>query len=152
MVRRPRTPCPVCGALMPANNMARHVATHRPAAERLAVPLDVQVEMVRLYNRPRSSTAQVAAATYWSKTEVRRVLIANGVTMRPQGHSQRRITVDEELERATLYGQGRSILEVAELVGRHHSAIAESLHRAGVKVRPKGRNLRHSRSAAGGAA
>jgi predicted HTH domain antitoxin len=147
-VKRPRTPCPICGAPMPANNMARHQRTHGDPRERLFVTLEEQARIVELYNQRRASLRSVAEAAFMSPTEVRRVLIANDVPLRPPGsaYQPRKITVDEELQRTHLYGLGLSLDEVAELVGRHREAVRESLRRAGVKLRPRGPNRRWERA------
>lgn len=136
--KRPKRPCPTCHEYVPVNNFPRHVRSHLPHVERLPMPLDEQLRIVALYERPRASFASVSAATFWSKTEVRRVLLAHGVELRKPGSAvlPRKISVADELQRTQLYGQGHSIEEVAAIVGRHRTAVHESLKRAGVKLRP----------------
>lgn len=148
---RPRTnmperECPTCGRVLPANLLPRHERAHLPLRDRLFVPPAEQDKIVELY-RHGGTLRSVAAATFWSRSEVRRVLIANGVTPRSRlGDFRPKITTEETLRRTQLYGRGLSIAEVAEVCGVNREAIRQTLKREGVKIRPTGLNRRHWRT------
>jgi AraC-like DNA-binding protein len=111
------------------------------------VPPEDQDRIIGLYKRGLT-IRQVAQEVHWGPTTVQAVLQLNRhrVHIRPARGIFRRITVEEELKRAQLYGRGLSIKEVADVCGVHHSAVRASLIRAGVAMRPQGRNLRFDRS------
>jgi len=102
---------------------------------------------VRLYVHGRLSMREIAAQTFWSQTQVRRVLIANGVRIRPQGLTGaakrgRQVSVDERLKRTQLYGMGYSLSEVAAMCGVTQTAVVNTLKREGVPRRSVGDGLR----------
>jgi hypothetical protein len=134
----PEATCAVCGRTMPVCNLARHepVCGHASAG---TVPPDDQAAIVTLYADPRMSIRKVAARTHWSQTTVRRVLVANGVQLRGQGHSMSRLTVNEQLKRSELYGRGYSISEVAKMCGVTYEAVRTTLVRMDVPRRKGGR-------------
>lgn len=144
----PTASCLTCRAVLRVNLLSRHIAAHGDLRDRLQVSHDEQAEMVRLYARG-GTLASVALATFWSKTEVRRVLLANGVQLRAHGLGRSRpgISPDEALRRTQLYGRGLSIQEVADVCGVHRSAILATLKREGVRMRPQGVNQRWARRA-----
>lgn len=143
----PRKPCAACGLRPKRPGRGYRYCeeceqdTHVPS-----IPAETQAAMVRAYNRPRATLAEVAAAFFCSPLTVRRVLAANGATPRPRGHGGTpRISVEEELRRTQLYGRGLSIADVAEIVGRSSTAVVATLQRAGVKMHPVGVNV-HERA------
>ena len=150
IVNYPTSACPTCGRVLRNNLMPRHARTHADAPSRLFVPPDEQAEIVRLYRRG-GTLKSVAADTFWSKTEVRRVLLANGVQLRPRGTYGPKISSDEALRRTQLYGRGLSIDEVAAACGVSRVAITQTLKREGVRIRPVGVNRRWERQAASAA-
>lgn len=146
MKPRPKYPCAVCGLPIDARNRSRHARTHGDPRDRLAVPRVEQEEMVRLYGR--HTIAEIAAITFWSHTEVHRVLTANGVRFRSQiPRRNPQITSEEVLRRCELYGRGYSLTEVAEMRGVTPTAIAHTLRRAGTPTRSpsEAQRLAHAR-------
>jgi len=144
----PERSCSTCGRTMPACCLPKHERTHGDPRLRLSVPLEQQDEIVRLYNQRGGSLATVAAQTFWSQGTVLDVLRANGVPMRSQGSAHRKISVEQELERCELYGQGLSIHEVADRVGVTYEAVRQTLVRSGREIRRQGDNLRWKRNLA----
>jgi transposase-like protein len=145
-----RKPCQGCGGPKPSGRGERYCATCRNERHVPTVAPDVQAAMVRAYARIGTTLDQVAAEFYCSTNTVARVLEARGVSVRPRGGSgarRRRLTVDEELTRTRLYGQGLSVAEIADAVGRGPSAIYATLRRVGVAMRPQGANYRPRRRA-----
>lgn len=147
----PERDCPTCGRVMPACCLPAHARLHGDPRLRLSVPLEEQAEIVRLYNRPRSSLRKVSAQTFWSQSVVRDVVIANGVALRPVGSSFPRISADERLKRAQLYGRGLSLEEVARACGVTREAVRRTLAELEVPMRPRGSNLRWQRGRSTGA-
>lgn len=138
-----RRPCQDCGGPKPAGRGERYCETCRAKRHVPTVPPDEQAAMVRAYARIGTTLDQVAAEFYVSPNTVSRVLEANGVSVRPRGGygaSRRRLTVDEELTRAQLYGEGLSLGRIGQLIGRSPSSIHATLHRLGVQMRPTGIN------------
>lgn len=138
----PERACQFCGRVMPACNVVKHERTH--VDQNGTVPPEDQETIVRLYNRPRASVRSVAQETHWSQSTVLRVLRAHGVEMRPMGSAHPKITSDEQLRRAQLYGRGLSIEEVAEVCGVTYEAVRQTLVRLGVPRRSRA-NLRWTR-------
>jgi hypothetical protein len=130
----PEAPCPKCGRVMPVCNLARHEPKCGLASAG-TVPMDEQLEIVKLYNQPRMSLSKVAAVTHWSETTCRRVLLAHDVSLRGTGYSFPRIGVNEQLKRTELYGRGYSVAEVADLCGVTYEAVRQTLVRMGVPRR-----------------
>ena len=111
---------------------------------RITVPSDVQADMVRMYVHGGLTYKQIGERTHWSSTQVRRVLLANGVTPRARevvcGRVQ--MSADEKLARAELYGRGYSLAEVADIRGCSVTSVVLTLERLGVKRRSVGDALR----------
>lgn len=143
----PQRACPTCGLVVVACNLPRHERQHGDERLRTRVPLDEQPRMVELY-RKGHSMKRIAELTWWGETTVRRVLLANGVTLRPPGtgrpSSPSHIDVDERLKRTALYGRGLSLEEVAAACGVTREAVRQTLLREGVALRGK-TNLRWQR-------
>jgi hypothetical protein len=140
--------CATCGRVLSAHVLWRHERTHGDPRERLLVPRDEQDTIVRLYRRG-GTFASVARETYWSKSQVRRVLLANGVALRPPGgRPGPKLSVEETLRRTQLYGRGLSIDEVAQVCGVTRVSIQQTLKREGVHLRPVGVNRRWERRGA----
>jgi hypothetical protein len=116
---------------MPNCSLARHAPVCGQDTSGF-VPAEDQQAIVKLYGSPRMSLRKVSAQTHWSPTTVRKVLQAHGVKMRGQGNTMRRISVNEELKRAELYGHGYSISQVAEMCGVTYEAVRQTLKRLGV--------------------
>lgn len=136
--------CPNCGRSMRPGGMPAHLRAH---GQRTIVPAEDQERIIRLYAKGWPMAA-ISREVFWSRTSIRAVLLSNGVRVRRQGgniHPQ--ITVDEQLKRATLYGQGYSLSEVAELCGVHTSTVHDTLVRLGTprRSRADGNRLRWQR-------
>lgn len=130
--------CPVCGREMRPSGLFKHARVHElTERERITVPLELQAEMVHLY-RAGYSMERIGRDLFWSKTTVRMVLLANGVTLRRRGgFNRRQITAEEQLRRAQLYGQGYSLSEVAEMCGVALSTVHYSLQVLGTPRRSR---------------
>ena len=148
MSNQPRAVCQDCGGPKEPGRGRRYCAACTGKPRVPTIPLDMQLAMVRAYNRPRAKLDDVAAQFFCSRQTVQRVLALHDVTLRPTNHyGTPRIDVDERLRRTQLYGRGLSLLDVANVVGRHPSAVLDTLRREGVRMRPQGVNLHpHSRA------
>jgi hypothetical protein len=135
----PERSCYHCGRVMLACCLPKHERTHRLPYERLLPDADEQGAIVKRYGRG-DTLETIAADTFWSKSEVRRVLVLNGVIMRKPGRYGPKISRDEVLERIRLYESGLSLTEVAVARGVTHEAIRATLKREGVPLRRKGGN------------
>ena len=104
------------------------------------VDAETQARMVRMYVHEGGTLRSVAEATFWSQTQVRRVLLANGVQLRARGAASlmargRQISNDEVLRRTSLYARGLSLQEVANVCGVTLTAVHNTLKREGVPRR-----------------
>jgi transposase-like protein len=136
-----RFPCQDCGGPKPPGRGERYCETCRAKRHVPTISLDDQRAIVRAYARPNTTLAELAARFYCSQGTISRVLDAHGVAKRPHGGwsgspSRQRLSVDEELTRAQLYGQGYSIARIAEIVGRSPSSVHATLRRLGTSLRP----------------
>lgn len=107
------------------------------------IPEAEQQRIIALYEAG-GTIRSVSEQTFWSQTSVHRVLVRHGIPRRPR-HAvcgRKRLSVDSELERTRLYGQGLSIAQVAEVVGVGATAVAFTLARAGVPRRSTSQALR----------
>jgi AraC-like DNA-binding protein len=143
----PQRACSVCGRVMTVNTLARHEPTHElDPRDRFLMSRDEQDAIVRAYRHRGGTLASIARDTHWSKTQVRRVLLANGVQLRERiGDHRPKISSDEALRRTELYGRGLSIADVAEACGVTCEAIRQTLKREGVKPRARGVNTKRWR-------
>ena len=138
-----RTPCQDCGGPKGPGRGERYCSACRAKLHVPTIPLDDQLAIVRAYSRPRTTLAEVAASFYVSTGTVTRVLRAHDVPVRPRGGygaSRARLSVDEQLLRTQLYGQGLTLAQIGDVVGRSPSSIQQSLVKAGVRLRPQGVN------------
>jgi hypothetical protein len=133
----PQRACPYCGRTMTSNTLPSHVATHEvDQRDRFVMSRDEQAVIVHLYEHKGGTLKSIARDTFWSQSQVRRVLLANGVQLRQQGgHFGPKISTEEALRRTQLYGRGLSIDEVAEACGVTSEAIRQTLVREGVMRR-----------------
>lgn len=113
---------------------------HWPTQRTVVTP-DEQSEMLRLYSRGWT-LKRIAAATFWSPTEVGRVLKLNGVELRHRSVGHEQLSINEILARTQLYGRGYSLAEIAELRGCSPTSVVQSLKRAGVPRRSVSEGLR----------
>lgn len=143
----PQRACPVCGRVMAANTLPRHEATHElDPRDRFLMSRDEQDAIVAAYRHKGGTLESIARDTHWSKTQVRRVLLANGVQLRERlGDFRPKISTDESLRRAQLYGRGLTIAEVAATCGVTNEAIRQTLKREGVERRAVGVNSKRWR-------
>jgi hypothetical protein len=138
-----RRPCQDCGGPKGPGRGERYCDACRAKRHVPTIALDDQLAIVRAYNARGATMHGVAAEFYCSVGTVGRVLEAHGVPARPrggQGSTRQRLSVDEQLTRAQLYGQGLSLAGVADVVGRNPSSVHASLVRYGVTMRPVGVN------------
>lgn len=143
MANRVRSACQDCGGPKGPGRGERYCETCKAKLHAPSLSLDDQLAMVRAYNRPRATLDSVAQQFYCARATVQRVLKIHGVASRPPNHyGTPRISVDEELLRTQLYGQGYSLADVAAIVGRSPSSVHQTLRKAGVKMHPRGVNLR----------
>lgn len=142
----PQRACPTCGLVMRACNLPGHERRHGDQRLRVRVSLDEQARIVALY-RKGHSLKRIAVLTWRGKTTVRRVLLANDVTLRPPSTGRPGsplLSIDEKLKRTALYGRGLSLEEVAAACGVSSEAVRQTLLREGVKLRGPA-NLRWQR-------
>jgi DNA-binding NarL/FixJ family response regulator len=134
-----RVQCPTCGQVCASTAIARHRRFHDDPSSLLAATVEQQAEIVRLYKRGYS-LQRIADEKFFARSSVRRVLIANGIAMRPQGgpHPAQRLSAEDTLRTAELYGKGLSMAELAEVLGLSISAVHRRLHVIGVQIRKRG--------------
>lgn len=140
-----RVQCPTCGRMCASTAIARHQRFHDDPGSLLSATAEEQAEIVRLYKRGHS-LQRISDEHYFARSSVRRVLVANGIAMRPQGgpHPAQRLSAEETLKTAELYGKGLSMAELAEVLGLSISAVHRRLHVIGVKIRKRGGDHRSS--------
>lgn len=111
------------------------------------IDLETQEQIIGLYARGLSAT-QVAAELFVSRTSVLNVLRDNGIRRRPRGGGiyagRQRLSTDEMLRTAELYGRGLSLTEVGHILGIRHSAVLRRLQRYGVPRRSDSEALKLS--------
>jgi predicted transcriptional regulator len=132
---------------MPSNALPKHRrARHGDPRLGLDVSLAEQERMVELYRRGWT-LRRIGEELHWSASTVSRVLILwgeNRPDRRRFGHPPK-LSADEVLRTAQLYGMGYNMREVGAMLGITPSAVQRRLERAGTKARNGGRAATASR-------
>lgn len=127
--------CVACRWEMPSNAIPKHWrARHADPRLALAVPMDVQREMVRLYVEACLPCGPIGERLFWSESMVQRVLGMWGVQMRKAPGRRQYMSGDAILEAAHYYGLGWSQRKIARELGLHRNTVKYRLMRAGVKL------------------
>lgn len=131
--------CPDCGRVLRACNLPRHRRVHTLSpTERLGPTLDEQQRIVEMYANGRGKTMdEIGREMLWSATVVWRVLHLHGAYVQ-HGGSDARLSVDERLRTAEMYGRGMTIATIAEILDRAPETIRRRLLRFDVQLRERG--------------
>lgn len=103
----------------------------------MIVPEADQDRIVALYQRGWT-TRRIARETFWCKSTVSNVLHARGAYVRPRGGARRKVSAEDVLATAELYGRGYTLDQVGELLGLSRTAVRCRLIRSGSPLRAHG--------------
>ena len=97
--------------------------------------------MVKLYQQGYSTT-EIAEAAECARSYVRYVLVRRGVKMRPRYRQREHPVTPKTVKKAgRLYTQGLTFKKLGDKLGCSHSFARTLVLQAGVKPRPRGRQV-----------
>jgi AraC-like DNA-binding protein len=95
----------------------------------VVVPAETRSEIVRLYTVEGLAIARIAKIVFWAYATVRKVLLEEGVELRPRGIpvGHQRLTQEQVDQTIDLYMQGLSLEQVGERLGIAENAVRNRL-------------------------